>query len=268
METQFYTYTSKEDKLQTLLLKGLDKEYKPEEVLDLLKHYELPNVNFINVSRLETTKSKLKGWILPIYIVQLSADSNKTGVHAVKHLDHHKITWDYLRRSEITQCKNCQRFNHTAANCSMAYRCVKCDKTHGPNNCLLEKKDDDRSKLFCTLCQKYGHPANYKGCPKYKEFKNKNAQTGKKDNRGNNEIINENPATIRVREYPTVRPDRSYADTFKNRQPTSSNPEFMTVLGAMQQQIVSIANIARQNSEKILQMFQMFQNNFNNINHG
>ncbi|KAH0561365.1 hypothetical protein KQX54_016350 [Cotesia glomerata] len=38
VKTQFYTYTPKEDKLQTLLLKGLDKEYKPEEVLDLLKN--------------------------------------------------------------------------------------------------------------------------------------------------------------------------------------------------------------------------------------
>ncbi|CAH2087117.1 unnamed protein product [Euphydryas editha] len=193
-----------------------------------------------------------------------------TQAHSIKHLDHHSITWDHLRKSDLTQCKNCQRLNHTAANCSMAYRCVKCKEAHGPGNCPLEKKDEaNKTNVFCALCQKYGHPANYKGCPKYKEVKLKNALIVKKDNNtNNNSTVKGDPTINRVREFPTIMPGRSFADSLKTNQPTSTNPEFTTVLGALQQQIVSIADIARQNSEKILQMFEMFQKNMNSNNHG
>lgn len=116
IDTQFYTYTPKEEKHQTLLLKGIDNAYEPQEVLELLKEKKISNVSFTKVTRFTTPNSIKNQWILPIYIVEMSPDSKRNGVHAIKNLDHHIITWEALRKSEIVQSKNCQRFNHTAAN--------------------------------------------------------------------------------------------------------------------------------------------------------
>ena len=71
-------------------------------------------------------------------------------------------------RENITQCKNCQRFGHSAINCNLAYRCVKCNSDHEPKQCLLKKKDD--TTAYCTNCKELGHPASFRGCPIYKQI--------------------------------------------------------------------------------------------------
>ncbi|CAD6212894.1 GSCOCG00011074001-RA-CDS [Cotesia congregata] len=146
----------------------------------------------------------------------MSPDSKRNGVHAIKSLDHHIITWEALRKSEIVQCKNCQRFNHTAANCNLEYRCVKCNTPHGPGECQLKKPDDttDRSNLFCVLCHTNGHAASYKGCTKYKEIKTKNQQAKTKTDI--NKTINQEAEKSRTRKFQTIDPDISYAENFKN----------------------------------------------------
>lgn len=53
----------------------------------------------------------------------------------------------------------------------MESKCVKCGKPHEVGKCELPNVDNnEREKLFCVLCNKYGHPASYKGCEKYKEL--------------------------------------------------------------------------------------------------
>lgn len=34
-------------------------------------------------------------------------------------------------------------------------------------------QENEKEKLFCVVCNKYGHPASYKGCEKYKELQQK-----------------------------------------------------------------------------------------------
>ena len=45
---------------------------------------------------------------------------------------------------------------------------------HEIGKCTLDAVPvNEREKLFCVLCGKYGHPASYKGCEKYKELQQK-----------------------------------------------------------------------------------------------
>lgn len=82
------------------------------------------------------------------------------------HLD---IRWEALRDPEITQCRRCQSLFHVASNCHLPRRCVKCNEDHDLGKCKLNNvPKKERDKLYCVLCEKYGHPASFKGCEKYK----------------------------------------------------------------------------------------------------
>ncbi|GFU99219.1 uncharacterized protein TNCV_4256531 [Trichonephila clavipes] len=69
----------------------------------------------------------------------------------------------YLVRG-ITQCFNCNNFYHTAANCFMKPRCLKCGKDHATRNCHIKERQENP---FCINCQDFGHSACYTKCPKF-----------------------------------------------------------------------------------------------------
>ncbi|GFU77655.1 uncharacterized protein TNCV_3723171 [Trichonephila clavipes] len=48
----------------------------------------------------------------------------------------------YLVRG-ITQCFNCNNFYHTAANCFMKPRCLKCGKDHATRNCHIKERQEN-----------------------------------------------------------------------------------------------------------------------------
>ncbi|GFT61700.1 uncharacterized protein TNCV_4050581 [Trichonephila clavipes] len=67
----------------------------------------------------------------------------------------------YLVRG-ITQFFNCNNFYHTAANCHMRPRCLKCGKDHASRNCHIKERQENP---FCINCQGFGHSACYTKCP-------------------------------------------------------------------------------------------------------
>ena len=76
-----------------------------------------------------------------------------------------------LNKPEI---RNWQNFFHSALNCYLPPRCIKCNETHESGKCSHNQVPiNEREKLYCVLCNKYGHPASYKGCEKYKLLQQK-----------------------------------------------------------------------------------------------
>ena len=111
---------------------------------------------------------------LPMFMVQTSAESNINELKAIKTVLYHCIKWEPLRKAEISQCRNCQSFFHSAANCNLPPRCVKCSGTHKTKDCTsLDANSIENEKVYCVLCKKFGHPASYKGCERYKELQQK-----------------------------------------------------------------------------------------------
>lgn len=51
------------------------------------------------------------------------------------------VKWQRFDNRDGLQCKNCQRFGHTANNCSMEYRCVNCVDKHRPGQCCKVAED-------------------------------------------------------------------------------------------------------------------------------
>lgn len=173
-KTKFFSYTSKDIKKKSYLLKGLSANIEPNEILDELNKFQNDNLKFVNVSPFVTKKSLNGDQNLPIYLVQITADSKVNELKTIKGILYRCIRWEALRKPEIPQCRNCQRFFHSAANCFLPRRCVKCNQNHEPGKCSLQEVPyNEKEKLFCVVCNKYGHPATYKGCEKYKDLQQK-----------------------------------------------------------------------------------------------
>lgn len=84
----YYTFTPKEDKKVSLVLKGLNTSYSCEEVLENLKQFENENIKFEKVTRFTTKFSTSKGKILPFFIVQASPRSPINEILKIKSIDH------------------------------------------------------------------------------------------------------------------------------------------------------------------------------------
>lgn len=167
-ETLYYTFTPRNEKLKSFVLRGLNNSFSEEEVKIALESKGIENLKITNVKRISTRKSINEGFNIPLFVVQISPESDASSLLKIKDVDHILITWEHLRKRLYTQCRRCQRLNHVSANCSMPYRCVKCGSNHEPGTCEIPA-NSDRSKLFCILCGKNGHPASYSKCPKIAE---------------------------------------------------------------------------------------------------
>ena len=72
---KFFTFTRKELKTKTYLLKGLSPDTGPVTVFEELCKFEKLNPKFIKVSPFATKKSIKENYELPIFLVQISSDS-------------------------------------------------------------------------------------------------------------------------------------------------------------------------------------------------
>ncbi|GFW94186.1 transposable element Tcb1 transposase [Trichonephila clavipes] len=77
----------------------------------------------------------------------------------------------------FTQCFNCNNFFHTAQNCHLKPRCLKCRKEHPTRQCSIKERQETP---FCINCQEYGHSACYTKCPKFPKPKKDTPLTANK----------------------------------------------------------------------------------------
>ncbi|XP_017796809.1 PREDICTED: nucleic-acid-binding protein from mobile element jockey-like [Habropoda laboriosa] len=168
---EFFTYTPKQDKVTTILLKNLEGEFDPDTVLEHLKSKNIDNVVFKFVKKFTTQRSIKEGRNLPIYLVQISQESKVDNLTQIKTLLHSLVSWEKLIKRDRIQCKRCQRIGHVAFNCNLKYRCVKCNDPHNPGECPRTSMTD--AQPYCANCKQFGHPASYRGCPKLVEIKQK-----------------------------------------------------------------------------------------------
>lgn len=84
--TEYYTFTPAQEKYKTILLKGLDAEDDPDNILENLKSLEKSDLNFIKVARFKTKYSIQNNKNTATFIVQLSPDSNLSELFKIKSL--------------------------------------------------------------------------------------------------------------------------------------------------------------------------------------
>lgn len=235
----FFSFTPSADKIKTMVIKGIDGDFSPEDILADLKETKVEGVEFLGVSNLVTQNAKKLERILPIFLIKITAHSNISNLVKIKRILHQSVSWEPLRKGTQVQCRRCQRIGHVAKNCNLDYRCVKCDEKHDPGQCKILQSDNsvDKSMLYCVHCKNHGHPASYRGCPKLVEYrkiiKTKIAETNEKRSAKIKKIGNKiNPAVS----YSAITASNSHSHTLPanhitdihtpavNPNPDSANP--------------------------------------------
>lgn len=165
---QHFTYTPTQRKNQSFILRGLDGDEDEAQVLADLQNLQLAAVEFVKVSKLTNNVARSN----TLFVVQATAASVESTILKATKLSHVIVRWERLKRRDILQCRRCQRLGHTASNCGMQFRCVKCKEQHEPGQCGLPSGQiHEPHQVFCIACNKFGHPASYRGCPQIKSFK-------------------------------------------------------------------------------------------------
>ncbi|GFU32545.1 uncharacterized protein TNCV_452771 [Trichonephila clavipes] len=85
-------------------------------------------------------------------------------VFDLTHLGYMQVKIEGYSVRGITQCFNCNNFYHTAANCHMITRCLKCGKEHPTKDCDIKERQENP---YCINCNAYGHTACYTKCPNF-----------------------------------------------------------------------------------------------------
>ncbi|XP_024947575.1 uncharacterized protein LOC107274553 [Cephus cinctus] len=197
---KFFTYTPRQLKIKTIVLKGIRGGYDENDVKEALEDLKLNEVRITKVSKMIFDKNKPN---LYHFIVSVTHDSQTAPMTRTKRLLSQPIRWERLRKPIIFMCKRCQQTGHSSSNCHLAPVCVKCAGDHESKDCHFQTTQD-RSTLKCINCNETGHPASYRGCPALKLI----ADARKADKQQN--IMKKRKITQAINNY--VKPGLTYAN--------------------------------------------------------
>ncbi|GFU04757.1 nucleic-acid-binding protein from transposon X-element [Trichonephila clavipes] len=162
LDLEFYVIDVKKDKPIKAVIKGLPNSSKADDITS-----DLADVGF-KIESCTQLASKRTKKPLPFFLIILPRNAHNSKIFDLTHLSYLQVRVEgYLVRG-ITQCFNCNNFYHTAANCHMQPRCLKCGRNHATRNCLIKERQENP---FCINCQDYGHSACYTKCPKFPQPK-------------------------------------------------------------------------------------------------
>lgn len=158
-DISFDSYTVKEEKPHSFVIKGIDSSPSDEEIKqDLEVKY---NLNIKNVFKLKTKGTNL-------YVVQTDNTIHlKYLINNVRFVCHTKIRWERFNKQDPwVQCRRCQRLGHSTTNCRADPKCVKCGQGHWSKNCTNVFKDNPETHIHvkCANCHG-GHVAFSKDGP-------------------------------------------------------------------------------------------------------
>lgn len=234
-----YTYTPKERKNINFIIRGINNSYSPEEIIDEINSLNLENVNIVKCSEYKTRDSIRNNRKLDLFMLSLSFGSDIKPLISIKYLLNQRVYFEKIAQNqECVQCHRCQRFGHSANNCSMKPRCLKCLESHLTTDCDNVKKinktvvnsvtgitsNEMITVPICTNCGKEGHPANYKNCEarlKYIQNLSKRSQLNKINSANHKKFQLQS-----VNNY--YKPDISFSDQLKKSLPQNTPPKSFT----------------------------------------
>ncbi|GFW95131.1 uncharacterized protein TNCV_1497701 [Trichonephila clavipes] len=180
---QFYTFPLLENKPLKVVIKGLPRVTLPEEItIDL----EELGFTVTSCTQMISKRTKLE---LPFFLITLPRNDFNLTIRQLTHLHYLKISVEGYSIRGVTQCYKCNNFYHTAANCFMKPRCIKCGKEHMTKDCNITQRIENP---YCINCHVYGHTACYTKCPRFPKPKSAPQTINKNNNTFNSKNVKEN----------------------------------------------------------------------------
>ncbi|GFX92732.1 nucleic-acid-binding protein from transposon X-element [Trichonephila clavipes] len=152
---EFYSITPKHLRPIKVVIKGLPKDTKTQEI-----HQDLLDLGF-TVDRVSQFTGRITNEPLPVFLITLPRNIDNAKIFKVNKLAFITAIIEGYESKGVTQCYKCQKFNHTASNCHIKPRCLKCGEAHQTAECQIQKVEN----MYCINCKTYGHMANYSKCP-------------------------------------------------------------------------------------------------------
>jgi hypothetical protein len=170
-----YTFTEPEDRHLQFVLYG----HHTNDVKELSEELVTAKIPAMKVTKINRSTDS------PVFLVSFEKKSEislRTLQNAHSRLNNLIVRWAKFqpRQRRPTQCHRCQRFGHSANNCGLAFRCVKCLETHDPGQCTRTTREGLPS---CVNCQAEGHASNSTSCPAYQKYIDIIAAKKQKDTR-------------------------------------------------------------------------------------
>lgn len=249
----YNTYTPSTEKMINVLIKGLDHIDEPRVIEDALANKGFVPHKIIKHVTGYMRKNDLKSnlWLV---VLQPNTDTNE--LFKIKAIDHAIVKFEFLRKPKVIQCKRCQRFHHSASNCSLPYRCVKCTNSHEPGKCLSESKGN-KFKPKCVNCQG-NHTANdASNCPAFKKA------IELKDSKQKKSSTKQNVSKPTTKSS-AVRTSQSYSERVQMNQQQNTNGKHINK--SIDQFVNAQNKMLSEFMRTIQQMQQQFIENFNRKN--
>lgn len=240
-----HTFTLPENKVDSILLKGLSHKFGGEAVKSEI--YDATGL-VVAVKPFKTDNANQKGWSLNLYTVSAKKEV-LAEVTKITGLFYYRVSWDKITKKEMVRCARCQGSGHTIHNCLNKPGCCKCPGEHLSWECPMTRPGPGESyttQAYCRNCKMEGHPTTYKGCPARKE-----KLKVWKDNR--REIVPSKPAT-------RVRPETTYADAVKVNHPTPERK--VSDQGGIEFLMGECDNIFKVGFEELLTKISNFQHQY------
>ncbi|GFX38865.1 nucleic-acid-binding protein from transposon X-element [Trichonephila clavipes] len=123
---------------------------------------------------------------LPIYMAEVRRTETAQDIYEVNNVCYLCVTIDPFRRKPgITQCYNCNYFNHSSKNCKMNPRCLKFGENHRTGECTIKEKIE---KPKCINCNEEGHVASLRSCSAFPKIKPKKGEASPSNNKTQNKV--------------------------------------------------------------------------------
>ncbi|GFW62892.1 probable RNA-directed DNA polymerase from transposon BS [Trichonephila clavipes] len=153
---QFYEIKPKNERPIKVVLKGLPRNFKVEEI-----QADLEELGFTpeKVNQLIGRRSKQP---IPVFLVTLPRSIENLKIFHLKTLSYLSIRVEGYNGKGVTQCYTCNHFHHNSENCHLNPRCLKCGEGHITRECPITERLET---AYCINCEMYGHMANWRGCP-------------------------------------------------------------------------------------------------------
>lgn len=245
----FFTYTTTDKKPIRLVLKGVHHSYSPEDITEDLS---TKNIKTISVQPM-FAKGKIS---MDMFIVNFQQGTKIAEImKSIKYVCNQSVSWQqFIKKDMGTQCRKCQRFGHSATNCGLEYRCVKCIHRHSPGDCPLE----DDQPAVCVNCNG-NHPASYKKCSAYTKYTEKLSKFQKK---AGNKIHTKNTNNVDFsRNDAKVRINQTYSQALKSQNQSENRPNIGNNLNFLSKEINDLFNCSL---NELLQKIQSFVPEYKN----
>lgn len=162
-----YSYTPRELKRQTIVLRGLLFDTAIEDIKSEIDMLVPDTVH--SVSKFSTSYSKKNNIDTGLFLLTLHPGKSVSELKAQRYILHQRVSWELPKKNmRDVQCWRCQQWGHMSQNCNRDFACVKCGQNHAQGECKFVQGDGNLP--FCINCGNSGHPSSFRGCPEYKKY--------------------------------------------------------------------------------------------------